>query len=435
MELHHTPDIAFPEKLNIFKPPVYQNQIISSAWETIERVDVANSGKLSFHIKGNSHMIDLPHTLLCLTLKITKDTGANIDANSEVAPSNYIGGTMFNQLKVFLGDQILDVENSYNDAALLQAEYTLPKGSKEGWLSSFAYHRDTPGKHDVITDDNLGYKKRKELFANSKSVVVYAKVHSGIFNINRTLINNLDMSLEFAIDKNVKNLMCAENSTFKLVVEKASLKIRRIRISEELSVKIDRLLSTKPAVYNIPRGKVTVHTIPASSRDFQLSNFNSLAGELPSRIFIALQGTDRYSGAFHLNSYMYEDFEMVSHDILVDGRSVYGGAIETNFTTAAKEYNSLYMQTLQALGSFGGVYSTDISYDEFSQGYLFFGADLTATYGDGGISYLDPILNGNLQLNLKFAKALAAAVNVIIYCDYLNSFEIDVNRKLVKNFT
>ena len=83
------------------------------------------------------------------------------------------------------------------------------------------------------------YKKRKELFANSKSVVVYAKVHSGIFNINRTLINNLDMSLEFAIDKNVKNLMCAENSTFKLVVEKASLKIRRIRISEELSVKID----------------------------------------------------------------------------------------------------------------------------------------------------------------------------------------------------
>ena len=132
---------------------------------------------------------------------------------------------------------------------------------------------------------------------------------------------------------------------------------------------------------------------------------------------------------------MYEDFEMVSHDILVDGRSVYGGAIETNFTAAAKEYNTLYMQTLQALGSFGGVYSTDISYDEFSQGYLFFGADLTATYGDGGISYLDPILNGNLQLNLKFAKALAAAVNVIIYCDYLNSFEIDVNRKVVKNFT
>ena len=40
------PDHAFPEKLNIFQPPVYQNQIISSSWETIERVDVANAGKL-----------------------------------------------------------------------------------------------------------------------------------------------------------------------------------------------------------------------------------------------------------------------------------------------------------------------------------------------------------------------------------------------------
>ena len=435
MELRHTPDHAFPEKLNIFQPPVYQNQIISSSWETIERVDVANSGKLSFYIKGNSFMIDLPHTLLELKLKITKDTGENIDADADVAPSNYIGGTMFNQLKVFLGDQILDVENSYNDAALLQAEYTLPKMSKDGWLSSFGYFRDTPGKHDDLTADNIGFTKRKALFANSKSVVLYAKVHSGIFNINKTLINNLDMHLEFSIDKNVKNLMCAAGSAFKLVVEKAALKIRRIRISEELSVKIDRLLSTKPAVYNIPRGKVTCHTIPASSRDFQLSNFNSLAGELPSRIFIALQGTDRYSGAFNLNSYKYEDFEMISHDILVDGRSVYGGSIETDFSAAAKQYNALYMQTLQALGSFGGPYSTDISYGEFSQGYMFFGADLTATYGDGGISYLDPILNGNLQLNLKFAKALQGAVNVIIYCDYTNSFEIDVHRKLVKNFT
>ena len=56
-------------------------------------------------------MIDLPHTLLEIRLKITKDTGENIDADADVAPSNYIGGTMFNQLKVFLGDQILDVEN------------------------------------------------------------------------------------------------------------------------------------------------------------------------------------------------------------------------------------------------------------------------------------------------------------------------------------
>ena len=68
MDMHHLPDKAFPDKLNIFQPPVYQNQIISSSWEEVDRIDVANSTNLKFHVKGNSYMIDLPHTLLQLKL-------------------------------------------------------------------------------------------------------------------------------------------------------------------------------------------------------------------------------------------------------------------------------------------------------------------------------------------------------------------------------
>ena len=95
---------------------------------------------------------------------------------------------------------------------------------------------------------------------------------------------------------------------------------------------------------------------------------------------------------------------MVGQDIKVDGRSVYENPIECNF--ANDQYNELYMNTMQALGQWGGPFSSNLSYKDFKDGFTFFGADLFLTFGDGGIGYRDPIKQGNLQLTLKCNAAI-----------------------------
>ena len=79
-----------------------------------------------------------------------------------------------------------------------------------------------------MTAANAGFTARKAMFAESREVTVYSKVHSGIFNINKLLVNNVDLTLEFDVDKNAKTIMAPVGSTFRLVIVKATIKIRRV---------------------------------------------------------------------------------------------------------------------------------------------------------------------------------------------------------------
>ena len=125
-------------------------------------------------------------------------------------------------------------------------------------------------------------------------MTVYSKVHSGIFNINKLLVNNVDLTLEFDVDKNAKTIMAPVGSTFRLVIVKAAIKIRRVELAEGKVVEINNKLTKMPAIYHVPRSVVITHTIGSGNLTFKLPNFNT--GHIPSRIFIALMSSERLSG-------------------------------------------------------------------------------------------------------------------------------------------
>jgi hypothetical protein len=90
--------------------------------------------------------------------------------------------------------------------------------------------------------------------------------------------------------------------------------------------------------------------------------------------------SERWSGAYKLNNYKYEDFGLTEVDIKVDGRSKFGKAIEANF--ANQDYNEIYLNTMQALGQFGGPFSNDLSYNDFGNGHTLIGCELTSSFGE-----------------------------------------------------
>ena len=67
----------------------------------------------------------------------------------------------------------------------------------------------------------------------------------------------------------------------------------------------------------------------------------------------------------------------------------------------------------QAVSAFGLNKSFDIAKEEYNGGYCMWGYDLTADQGSEE-GQLHPIKTGSLRIELQFAQALAAVINVIL---------------------
>ena len=76
-------------------------------------------------------------------------------------------------------DNVIILDN-YNYVAFLEAHLTFNEDYKKTALSCGNYYADTPGQMDTMGDANEGFKKRKELSANSVYLEVEAKLDLGI---------------------------------------------------------------------------------------------------------------------------------------------------------------------------------------------------------------------------------------------------------------
>ena len=75
----------------------------------------------------------------------------------------------------------------------------------------------------------------------------------------------------------------------------------------------------------------------------------------------------------------------------------------------------------------------DISREDYANGYMFFGWELTPDLGED--DHFNLIKRGCLRLSVKFGEALPQTVNDIVYAEFQNVFEIDCNRNVFYDFT
>jgi hypothetical protein len=70
-----------------------------------------------------------------------------------------------------------------------------------------------------------------------------------------------------------------------------------------------------------------------------------------------------------------------------------------------------------------------ISREDYAKGNTLFGFVLTPNMSEVGAFQL--IIHGNLTVEIHFAEALTATINVIMYAEFDNVIEIDRNRKVL----
>ena len=210
------------------------------------------------------------------------------------------------------------------------------------------------------------------------------------------------------------------------IIEKASLFVRKITLTESVRLSIERALTKAPARYPYIESLCKSFIIQAGQNSFIKE---SIFGTEPiRRLTLCMVPNAQFRGSYSTNPFDYQKFDLERIEIVRgNGLPIAGTPIDTEDNTR------LYYNTMTALGFKNG--GNKISLDGFENKYMST-FDLTSSQEASKNLTLFPELTGApITLKLLFSKALPEAVEIFLIGERFSQVFIDSSRNIAKNQT
>ena len=435
MKLFNNSNECIKSELDLFMTPATNTSIVNGGWFEINPTSSVSIGTpIEFRYEGSSnHYLQLSKTSLYLQVTILKDK-TKVENTESVAPVNNFLHSLFSQIELsFNGQSFENSNNVYPYKAYLTDLLNYGQDSKNSYLQSGLFYKDDGNQFDniklVIPEAeratnpvrNSGLVRRKEILdkGNGKLEVI-GRLHCDIFNSDRYLINNVSMNLKLIPSRSQFCLMGKDTDNFSVRIDSAILLVRKAQINPSVMLGHAMALEKATAKYPIKRVVVKQHTIGMGVSSKVITNISQTS--LPSRVVLGMVTNAAYDGAFNLNPFNFQHFNLAKLNLMVDGQSSpYYKPLEFNF--AENQYIRAYYSLFENIDKPIFATGNDISRDEYPNGYSLFAFDLTPDLCSG--DQFNLIKTGNLDIALTFSTSLEKSIVVIIYMEYDNLVEIN----------
>ena len=412
----------------LFAAPAQQQEIRDGYFETINPVNSLDGTRVvEFVIKGSEDYISLKDCILLLVVRVKNADNANLAAAAEIATINYPLASMFEHLEVYLNNDLVTNTSEYGYRSYMETAFSYSNHAKNTWLQLAGYHEDTSGAMNTLGAANTGFEARKTMFTESALVELVGKIHSGLFNQEKLLLNNVDLRLVFTRNKDDFCVMSATPCKLELV--EAQMVVRRVKLEDSKSNEIQSILSKNDILYHVPRVDMRTYTFPAGLRNISVRN-PATGNALPSRIMLTIVSNNAYNGSVTENPFNFQHFNMTSADITVNAQSVYGKPLTINVPN--KRCALLQWHHYAAMGFTSRDDGNGIGREDFNGGYFNIPADLQPSLPSD--EYQDPLQSGNLEIDLAFSVALPNTVTVVVYLEYNSIIRMTSSRRAVTDY-
>ena len=318
------------------------------------------------------------------------------------------------------------------------------KEAKETFLSSDWYHIDTSTAETFQRGNSVTSKQKyilndkgddatsttspkAKVKIEAKNISLCGKIHCDIFNINRYLLNNIDVKI--VLSKAKKDFFFygtpADCSKFKFEITETYLKIRRVRISSAVMLAHAMALEKTTAKYPIKRVLLKPFIYPSNSSIFTISGIHF--GIMPTRVVFGVIRTDAFNGLTELNPYHFTDIGINRLNLKVASKPLpYSSGL--CFKYAASDYLDGYLSLFKNIRES----SNAISYEDYKNGNVFYAFDLSPDLCSA--EHFNLLKDGALELDVNMDKALATSYTFLFYLEFDNIIEITKERQVLVDY-
>ncbi|XP_067653350.1 uncharacterized protein F54H12.2-like [Haliotis asinina] len=393
-----------PESLNLFTLPPYQTSVQKHYFVNVRPLSQINDGApLEFQVNNSGpDYTDLRRTRLHVKVKVTQADGTSLATDENVAPTNLFLQTMFSQLAVYLQNQLVSsTNNHYAYKSMMKVLLGYGEEAKNTQLSTQLFYKDV-GDNDadlessnVTGSSNTGVLARSAFIAESKEFTMSGPLYEDIFDMNRLLPNDVDLTLKMFRSEPKFCLMSSVTAhEFKVHLLDAYLQVCKVKVNPALILAHNTLFEKSNALYPYTKSEVKVTSIPTTQQAHTIDN---VSNPVANRYVVGLVESSSLNGSYTGNPYNFKSSMLKKMALYIDGVSVPGQPVEADDVTC-------YVNMLDGMGVWNEDKGNGISRSEFLLGNALFVFDIDKMCADS--EYLNLVKSGSMK---QSPKSMAAA--------------------------
>ena len=428
-------------ELELFSSRHVQNQTDHSSYKMYTPLSaITKNAPIQFVVAPiPNHYLILGQSYLYLRTKIVNATDGAPAANA-IGPINLPIHSAFSDVEIELGGKVIsEPSGMYGYRAYLETLLTYLPDVQDTQLQMGLWKKDTAGQMDVFNcaagGANTGLVSRSAKYNLGVEVELMGRLHCDIFHQSQAILGNVPLKIKLTPSKDSFMIMStadlsggAAQVAYKFVIMEANMYILTQTVTPSLSLAHEKILQTMNARYPIRRVKVKHISIPNGSTS--ILHDNIFLGQIPERIVLGLVSDAAMSGGYQTNPYNFQNFGVNYLALSVNNEMVPKRPFQPDFTNNKyiRDYSSLF----EGMGLIFSDRTVNITRDEYPSGYTLWVFDLTPD--KCSTSSVSPQQTGAVRLELKFATATNATLNVILYAEFESEIEIDKYRNVIAPF-
>ena len=386
-----------------------------------------SSGEYSsvqFNISGNSSQyIDLGHTELYVKLKIKKTDGTNFEEeNGDFVqtglPIDLILHSMWSSVDIKMNHSLVSTSGTdYMYKALFETLLNYSENAKKIQMSSIGFSGESGNfaqTHPNKVPFNHGLKARSAWFKDVNTVEFMGPLMADVCNQDRLILPSVDIDIKlYPTHDEFRLITYPEDLDCKLIIEEIFLNVCKVAVNHLVMMGHAAGLEITEGKY--PMQRTDIRTFNISENSYGTTLEDIWQGEVPSCLTIGMVKSEAYSGAFDLNPFRFEHFNVASTGFYVNGEPTPRPAFSLYVD------NGDYLQGLLSLYRISGklMENTDIGItrESYREGYNLLGFNVDPTTS-ADFRYLGMPKNGHTKLNIRFKSHLEDPVTLILFVTF-----------------
>ena len=374
---------------------------------------------------------DLNQSYIYIKFKVLQPDGTDLGGGTETSTVNNLFHSLFNNIDLYLNNKLISSStDTYPYRAYIENLLSYNNESKDTQLKALElWDKDTAThmQDNTAGGANTGWKLRKLRIALSRSCELIGRLHLDMFLQEKYIPNGIEIRLK--LNRASTNFCLMGTAPGKIEIQQVGFNIRTVELLPAVANDLNQAIAQHNMKIPIRRTVVKTFTIPNGQRS--KIDDHLFLGQLPKRIIIGMVRNSDMNGDPASNPFDFRHFNLSKLEVSVDGKAIHNKAYQPNFTTG--ECLRSYMSLYQATGALGQNRSMGLTLTDYKSGYTLWGFDLTADQGSEE-GQLHPIKTGNLRIDLQFAEALTAVINVIVFAEFDNQVEINSIREIITDY-